>query len=77
MRAIDIDMTGMVWEYRPQTYKTEHHNQDDAPEQERVVFLGPKAQALLKPYLTLNVSDYLFSPARAEELRNKQRRKKR
>jgi integrase len=77
IRAIDIDMTGKVWEYRPPTYKTEHHNQDDTPEEERVVFLGPKAQELLKPYLTLNVSDYFFSPARAEDARNKQRRERR
>jgi integrase len=76
MRAIDIDMTGtgQVWEYRPPTYKTEHHNQDDAPEQERVVYLGPRAQELIKPYLTLNVSDYLFSPARSEQARSEQRR---
>lgn len=74
LRAIDIDMTGPVWEYRPRHYKTEHRNDDDSPDRERVVFLGPKAQALLKPYLTLNVTDYLFSPARSEGERNARRR---
>jgi integrase len=74
LRAIDIDMTGPVWEYRPPRYKTEHSNEEDSPDRERVVFLGPKAQALLKPYLTLNVMDYLFSPKRAEEARNAKRR---
>jgi integrase len=70
MRAIDIDMTGAVWEYRPRRYKTEHHNDDDSPDRERIIFLGPKAQELLKPYLSLNVTDFLFSPKRAEEARN-------
>ncbi len=77
MRAIDIDMTGPVWEYRPQRYKTEHHNDDNSPDRERIVFLGPKAQALLKPYLSLNVTDYLFSPAHSEKERNALRRAKR
>jgi integrase len=74
LRAIDIDMTGPVWEYRPPRYKTEHRNEEDSPDRERVVFLGPRAQALLKPYLTLNVTDYLFSPRRSEEARNAKRR---
>jgi len=74
LRAIDIDMTGTVWEYRPPRYKTEHHNEDDNPDRERIVFIGPKAQALLKPFLTLNVTDYLFSPKRSEEARNADRR---
>lgn len=77
MRACDLDMTGPVWEYRPQRYKTEHHNEDDNPDQERIVFLGPKAQALLKPYLTLNTTDYLFSPKRAEEQRHARQREDR
>jgi integrase len=74
MRLIDIDMSNKVWEFRPRRYKTEHHNQDDLPEGERVVFLGPRAQAIIKPLLPLNVEAYLFSPSRSEEERNKQRR---
>jgi integrase len=77
MRAIDIDMSAPVWEYRPSRYKTEHHNEDDDPDRERIVFLGPRAQALLKPYLTLNVTDYLFSPKRSEAERSHERREKR
>ena len=74
LRALDIDMTGPVWEYRPRRYKTEHHNDDDDPDRERVVYLGPRAQALLKPYLTLNLADYLFSPRRSEEQRREAQR---
>jgi integrase len=69
MRAIDIDMTGPIWEYHPGRYKTEHFNDDDNPDKERVVFLGPRAQALLRPYLSLSVTDYLFSPIRSEQAR--------
>jgi integrase len=77
MRAIDIDMTGPVWEYRPPRYKTEHHNEENDPDRERVVYLGPKAQALLKPYLTLNVTGYLFSPKRSEAERLAKRHQER
>jgi integrase len=73
MRAIDIDMTTPVWEYRPHCYKTEHLNDDGDSDAERVVFLGPRAQEILKPYLTLDVTRYLFSPGRSELLRNHQR----
>jgi integrase len=69
VRAIDVDVTGPVWEYRPQRYKTEHRNEGDDPDRERIVFFGPRAQALLKPYFTTNVTDYLFSPARSEQAR--------
>jgi integrase len=74
MRPIDIDMTGLVWEYRPRRYKTEHHNEQNLLERERVVFLGPRAQAILKPLLPLNVGAHVFSPHRSEEERNKKRR---
>jgi integrase len=75
MRAIDIDMTGPVWEYRPSRYKTEHRDEDAGGDRERVVFLGPKTQTLLKPYLTLNLTDFLFSPKRSEEQRYAEKRK--
>jgi integrase len=77
MRPIDIDMSANVWEYRPCRYKTEHHNEDNLPERERVVFLGPHAQAIIKPLLPLNLEAHVFSPARSEEERNKKRREAR
>jgi integrase len=73
MRAIDIDRSGLIWEYRPPHHKTEHH-EDNGMDRERIVFLGPRAQTLLKPHLTLNVTDYLFSPIRSESIRNALRR---
>jgi integrase len=77
MRMIDVDVTGPVWEYRPRHYKTEHRNEQDDPDRERVIFLGPRAQGLLKPHFTTNLSDYLFSPARSEQVRAIERRKDR
>lgn len=44
MRPRDITIrTDGVWMYRPESHKTEHHGK------ERVVFLGQKAQAILRP----------------------------
>jgi integrase len=74
MRPVDIDMTGAVWEYRPARYKTEHKNDADDPDRERIIFIGPRAQAVLKPFLPPNVEAHVFSPIRSEEERNAQKR---
>jgi integrase len=77
MRPIDIDMSGPVWEYRPPCYKTQHRNEEDGPDRERIVFLGPKAQALLKLLLPLCVTDHFFGPRRSEVKRLEVRREAR
>jgi integrase len=72
MKPGDIEMSGAVWVYRPARHKTEHHERD------RVVFLGPRAQELLKPYLEgLRPDEYVFSPIRSETARLADRRQKR
>ena len=38
VRPMDIDRSQEVWQYRPASHKTQHHDQ------ERVIFIGPKAQ---------------------------------
>jgi integrase len=60
MKASDIDRTGKVWIYAPATHKTKHRGKP------RVIPIGPKAQAILEPWL--DRTGYLFSPkeARAE-----------
>jgi integrase len=68
MRPCDISVLDKVWAYRPMRHKTEHHGH------ERVIYLGRKAQKLLKPWLKRDVSAYLFSPAEAEAERNVTRR---
>jgi integrase len=56
MRGCDLNMAGEVWEYRPQTHKTEHHGRD------RMVFIGPKGQGIIREYLMTDLQAYLFSP---------------
>jgi integrase len=61
MRACDLDTSGDVWLYRPAHHKTAHKGK------ERVVALGPKAQEVVKPFLKLGTTAYLFSPRDALE----------
>ncbi len=60
MRAADIDTTGSIWHYRPLTHKTEHRGHS------RVVDLGPRAQAVVRPFLRTDLEAPLFSPIEAE-----------
>jgi integrase len=71
IRECDIDRSIATWEYRPETHKTAHHGRN------RVIFLGPNAQAILKPFLENTNSQYLFSPQTAEARRNAVRRESR
>lgn len=71
MRMRDIDRSGDVWEYRPQTHKTEHHGRS------RLVFIGPMGQAVMKPFLLADANRYLFSPAEGREEFDAARRKAR
>lgn len=55
-----IDTTGAIWTYRPESHKGQHNGRD------RVVFLGPQAQAVLKGWMRPDEPDRpLFSPAEA------------
>jgi len=68
LRPIDVDQSGEVWEYRPASHKTEHHNRD------RVIFIGPQAQAVLLKYLARSATAYCFSPAESEQERHERYR---
>lgn len=68
MRGREINRSGEVWIYRPAQHKTMHYGRD------RVVALGPQAQAELRPWLVLDSSARLFSPIKAERARNERRR---
>lgn len=63
MRPVDVDTTGEVWRYTPATHKTEHRGQS------RVIFIGPKGQAILRPFLNRKPGEYCFSPQEAEHER--------
>lgn len=62
IRPCDVDRSEDVWEFRPDSHKTEHH------ERERIVFIGPEAQAVLAPYLLRAGDAFCFSPQEAVEL---------
>jgi integrase len=73
IRTIDIDRSGEIWLYVPESHKTEHH------EIRRVIPIGPKAQLVLEPWLRDDQPFlYLFRPldvitARASRLSKKRK----
>jgi integrase len=71
LRTIDLKMEGPVWEYRPHTHKGEHHDK------ERVVYIGPHAQAVIRPWLKTDLHAYLFSPREARAWFDAERSKRR
>src|SRR5262249_17868608 len=67
-----IDRSGAVWVYRPSRHKAAHHGKS------REIFIGPRAQKVLQPWLEgLPPDEYVFSPVRAEALRQAERRSNR
>jgi integrase len=56
LRPADIDRSGDVWVFKPMRHKTQYRGLD------RNVFIGPKAQAILLPYLLRAPESYCFSP---------------
>jgi integrase len=69
MRTADLDTSGAVWAYVPRRHKTGHRGHD------RTIYLGPRAQAALEPWLRADPSEFLFSPREAmAEFRAAQRR---
>ncbi|MFW6062018.1 MAG: tyrosine-type recombinase/integrase, partial [Planctomycetota bacterium] len=63
MRPCDVERSEAIWTYRPAEHKTQHHGHD------RVIFLGPKAQEVLMPFLLREAEAFCFSPAEAERER--------
>ena len=69
MRPCDIDRSDMeVWTYRPITHKTAWRGD------ERVIHIGPNAQAILEPYLCRPTDAFCFSPLESEMARHKEQR---
>jgi integrase len=71
MRPMDMDRSHPVWEYRPQDHKTAYHDQD------RVVCIGPKGQAVLRPFLLRASDAYCFSPAESMDWHRQRRHEER
>lgn len=60
-----------AWVYRPQRHKTQHHGK------ERRIFIGPRGQGILKPYLDRDPEAPCFSPSESETKRNEDRKRNR
>jgi integrase len=78
MRAIDLDMTGKVWLYRPGSDKGSHGAHKTAHRaQHRIVPIGPRGQEIIKQWLKSDLYAYLFSPRETmDALRLKQRQER-
>ena len=63
MRSDDVDRTGAIWKYTPQSHKTEHHGKP------KTIYLGLRAQEVLRPWLRDDHNAFLFSPREASEER--------
>lgn len=63
LRPMDVDRSREIWHYQPASHKTQHLDI------ERIIFVGPKAQAVLRPYLLRPDDAYCFSPLESEKRR--------
>ncbi|NQV26188.1 MAG: site-specific integrase [Rhodopirellula sp.] len=61
LRPGDVDREGDVWCYSPGTHKTEHHDI------ERRIYVGPRAQTVLVPFLNRESDNFCFSPRESAE----------
>jgi integrase len=63
MRPCDIDRSVDPWQYRPHSHKTAYHGR------ERIIFIGPQAQAVLLRYLARDPQAHCFRPCDSEAKR--------
>jgi len=59
VRPCDLDRSGDVWLYRPESHKMQHYGR------ERIIIVGPQAQVVLASYLLRPADAYCFSPTEA------------
>ncbi len=72
LRTCDLVTMGEAWEYRPSTHKTAYRGKA------RVIFIGPAAQEVLRPWLRPDDDHaFLFQPVAAEAERRAGMRTKR
>lgn len=61
MRHGDVDQSCSPWVYKPRSHKTAFRGH------ERVIYIGPKAQQVLEPWLKATPDAFVFSPAEAAQ----------
>lgn len=64
MRPCDVDAGGDVWLYRPAAHKTAWRGRI------REIYLGPRSQAVLRPFLLRPPEAFCFSPRESEAERH-------
>src|SRR5262249_9273150 len=77
IRALDLDMTGKVWLYRPGSEQAHGTHKTAWRDHGRIIAIGPKAQEIIKPFLTTALDAFLFSPQASMEAVRAERRKNR
>lgn len=65
LRPGDIARGGRIWTCTPSAHKTAHHGHA------RVIYFGPRAQAVLQPFLLRPEDACMFSPQEAEAARRR------
>ena len=68
MRAMDIDVSGPIWLYRPVRHKTQWRGH------KRIIAVGTKAQGIMRKYLKMKTEAFLFSPAEQQAIVAAQKR---
>jgi integrase len=71
VRPCDVERSGEVWQYRPESHKTEHHGR------QRIIYIGPQAQAVLLSYLLRDAHAHCFQPVESERKRREAMRSRR
>jgi integrase len=66
MRTCDLDVSETVWRYTPGSDEGPHGRHKNAWRgHSRVILIGPRGQEVLRPWLRLNLQEYLFQPHEA------------
>jgi integrase len=71
LRPVDVDRSREVWQYQPESHKTEHHGR------KRIIYIGPQAQQVLLPYLLRDAQANCFQPVESEQKRREEQRVRR
>lgn len=66
IRPMDVDTSVPTWGYSPAQHKTAWHGH------KRIIFIGPRAQDVLRPYLLRPSESYCFSPQDSDRKRRAQ-----
>jgi integrase len=75
MRPIDIEMSGRIWVYRPDSDQGQYGaHKTSYIGKAREVYLGPRAQGILKQLLPLDTTAFIFSPIESERVRHARQR---